>query len=50
MNEILIWIVILAPLLIAVLWNNQSHMKRNRNRRGRNFSKSYQEKKNKKNC
>ena len=45
MNEFLLWIVILASLLIAVIWNNQSHMKRHKRRRNRNYGKDYYEKK-----
>ena len=46
MNEFLIWIAILASLLAAVIWNNQSHMKRHKTRRKRNYGKSYHNKKN----
>lgn len=50
MNEFLIWIVILATLFVAVLLNNRSHMKRNRDRRHRDFSAGYRKKKKNKNC
>lgn len=50
MNDFLIGILILASLLLIVMWNNRTHMKRNRSRRHRNFGENYYRKKKDKNC